>query len=117
MTDLSREDCVACRPGAAPVAAAEAAELKSGVPEWTVAERDRVPRLERTFAFPDFARAMDFAAKVGAEADRQDHHPALLVEWGRVTVSWWTHRIRGLHRNDFVMAAKTDALFRDLPRG
>lgn len=74
-------------------------------------EREGIPRLERAFRFPDFAGAMDFARRVGAAAEAADHHPSLLVEWGRVTVSWWTHKIRGLHRNDFVMAAKTDALY------
>ncbi|HSE95394.1 MAG TPA: 4a-hydroxytetrahydrobiopterin dehydratase, partial [Methylomirabilota bacterium] len=60
--------------------------------------------------FPTFVAALDFTNRVGALAEAEGHHPALLTEWGRVTVSWWTHAIRGLHRNDFVMAAKTDRL-------
>ena len=60
------------------------------------------------FQFDDFAQALDFTNRVGAIAEDQGHHPALLTEWGRVTVAWWTHKIRGLHRNDFVMAARTD---------
>jgi 4a-hydroxytetrahydrobiopterin dehydratase len=67
-------------------------------------------RLERAFKFKDFAEALAFTIKVGEIAEAEGHHPALLTEWGRVTVTWWTHKIRGLHRNDFIMAAKTDHL-------
>jgi 4a-hydroxytetrahydrobiopterin dehydratase len=74
-------------------------------------EGDGVKRLRRSFAFEDFAQALAFATRVGAAAEQEGHHPALLIEWGRVTVDWWTHAIGGLHRNDFVMAAKTDELF------
>ncbi len=90
--------------------AAEEAELRPQIPDWERREVDGVPRLERTFRFPDFAAALAFTDRVGALAEEQGHHPALLTEWGRVTVSWWTHKIGGLHRNDFVMAARTDAL-------
>lgn len=70
-----------------------------------------MPRIERVFFFADFASALAFTNRVGAMADAEDHHPALTTEWGRVTVAWWTHAIGGLHRNDFVMAAKTDATY------
>ena len=89
---------------------AELAELRPQVPDWELLEVDGVPRLQRTFAFPDFRGALDFTLRVGELAEEQAHHPALLTEWGRTTVGWWTHKIRGLHRNDFVMAAKTDEL-------
>jgi 4a-hydroxytetrahydrobiopterin dehydratase len=69
-------------------------------------------RLRRIFSFDDFAQALEFTNKVGVLAEEEGHHPALLTEWGRTTVTWWTHKIRGLHRNDFVMAAKTDVLYR-----
>jgi 4a-hydroxytetrahydrobiopterin dehydratase len=108
MTELAKQTCEACRSGAPTVTAEEMEALKPQVPEWTVAEHDGVPRLERVFEFPDFARALDFTNRVGAIAEDEGHHPALLTEWGRVTVSWWTHKIGGLHRNDFVMAARTD---------
>jgi 4a-hydroxytetrahydrobiopterin dehydratase len=72
--------------------------------------RWRIARLERVFHFRSFADALAFTNRVGSIADDEGHHPALLTEWGRVTVTWWTHKIRGLHRNDFMMAAKTDAL-------
>jgi 4a-hydroxytetrahydrobiopterin dehydratase len=86
--------------------------LKPQVPEWAVVEREGIPRLERVFEFPDFAQALAFTNRVGEIAEDEGHHPALLTEWGRVTVTWWTHKIRGLHRNDFVMAARTDEVVR-----
>jgi len=86
----------------------EIAELLPQIPDWTLIERDGIKRLERIFRFKDFADALAFTEKVGRLAESEGHHPAILTEWGRVTVTWWTHKIRGLHRNDFIMAAKTD---------
>ena len=111
MSGLRAETCVACRPDSPRVGGAELGELKKEVPAWTLAEREGIPRLERVFGFPNFVDALAFTNRVGALAEEQGHHPALLTEWGRVTVSWWTHAINGLHRNDFIMAAKTDALY------
>ena len=58
-------------------------------------------------------RSLDFALRVGRAAEEEGHHPLLTVEWGKCTVVWWTHKIRGLHRNDFIMAAKTDRLYEE----
>jgi 4a-hydroxytetrahydrobiopterin dehydratase len=110
VTSLARERCVACRPDSPRVTEAELGQLRSHVPQWTLVERDGVWRLERAFRFANFVEALDFTNRVGALAEAEGHHPVLLTEWGRVTVTWWTHAIGGLHRNDFVMAAKTDAL-------
>jgi 4a-hydroxytetrahydrobiopterin dehydratase len=101
MRTLSAERCVACRRDSPRATAAEITELKQEVPDWQLLERDGIP---------SFAEALAFTNRVGALAEEEGHHPALLTEWGRVTVTWWTHKIRGLHRNDFIMAAKTDAL-------
>jgi len=108
---LTAERCVACRRDAPTVTDAEAAELHAEIPDWEVVEIEGVRRLRRVFAFDDFAQALAFTNMLGGIAEEQGHHPALLTEWGRVTVSWWTHKIRGLHRNDFIMAAKTDRLY------
>ena len=89
----------------------ELRELHAHVPDWEVVEIEDVKRLRRAFRFDDFAGALAFTDAVGGVAEDEGHHPALVTEWGRTTVSWWTHKIRGLHRNDFIMAAKTDALF------
>ena len=109
-TALANEKCVACRGDVPRMTEAEIAELRPTVPGWQVVERDGIARLERTYPFPDFVQALAFTSRVGEIAEAEAHHPAILTEWGRVTVTWWTHKIRGLHRNDFVMAAKTDAL-------
>jgi len=110
VSELTAEQCVACRPDAPKVTDAELAELRPEIPGWDLVDVDGVRRLQRVFRFDDFAQALAFTDSVGALAEAEGHHPALLTEWGRVTVSWWTHKIKGLHRNDFVMAAKTDAL-------
>jgi 4a-hydroxytetrahydrobiopterin dehydratase len=110
MGTLSAERCVACRRDSPRVTQTEIAELTREVPGWQLLEREGIARLERVFHFPSFADALAFTNRVGAIAEAEGHHPALLTEWGRVTVTWWTHKIRGLHRNDFIMAAKTDGL-------
>ena len=110
MSGLTGEKCVPCHGGVPPAAEPEIAQLKPLIPDWRLVEREGIRRLERVFTFTDFAGALAFTNRVGALAEAEGHHPALLTEWGRVTVTWWTHAIRGLHRNDFVMAAKTDAL-------
>jgi 4a-hydroxytetrahydrobiopterin dehydratase len=107
---LASERCVACRPDAPLLSPAEIDALMPSVPGWSVVEVDGEKRLTRVFKLKNFGEALAFTNKVGAIAEAEDHHPALLTEWGRVTVSWWTHAIKGLHRNDFVMAAKTSSL-------
>jgi 4a-hydroxytetrahydrobiopterin dehydratase len=110
MSTPSAERCVASRRDSPRVTKAEIAELGREVSGWQLLERDGIARLERVFHFPSFADALAFTNRVGAIAEAEGHHPALLTEWGRLTVTWWTHKIRGLHRNDFIMAAKTDVL-------
>jgi len=111
--DLSGEKCAACKADSPRVGEAERVELKRSLPEWEIEDRDGEPRLTRIFKFADFAGALAFTNCVGAIAEKENHHPALLTEWGKVTVSWWTHSIHGLHRNDFIMAARTDKLLVD----
>ncbi len=88
----------------------EIAALQPEVPEWQVIEVEGVKRLERTFKLKNFIEAMAFTNKIGMIAEKEDHHPLIITEWGRVTIQWWTHKIKGLHKNDFIMAAKTDSL-------
>jgi 4a-hydroxytetrahydrobiopterin dehydratase len=110
MATLTNEKCTACRRDSPRVTEADIQELKPQIPEWTMAEADSVARLERVFRFSNFAQALNFTNRVGGLAEEEGHHPAILTEWGKVTISLWTHKIRGLHRNDFVMAAKINAL-------
>lgn len=111
MAKLADMRCVACTPGEPAATDAEIAAWRAQVPDWLIITRDGMPQLERAFAFPDFARALAFTNAVGALAEAEGHHPAILTEWGRVTVRWWTHAIGGLHRNDFIMAARTDQAY------
>ncbi|WP_251976589.1 4a-hydroxytetrahydrobiopterin dehydratase [Salinicola avicenniae] len=110
MSTLSRLACTVCDGDTPPLTSAEAAHLSPEVPEWRILERDGIMQLERTFRFRDFAQALAFTNRVGDIAEAQGHHPALTTEWGKTTVIWWTHTLRGLHRNDFIMAARTDEL-------
>ena len=81
------------------------------LPGWEITGRDGVDQLRRVFVFRNFQDALAFTNRVGDLAERHDHHPELITEWGRVTVTWWTHEIQGLHLNDFIMAAQTSRLF------
>ena len=108
--EITKEKCSACTKDAPRVTDEEAAQLKPQIPDWNNVDVDGVPHLERTYKFPDFKTALEFTNRVGEIAEEEGHHPALLTEWGKVKVSWWTHAISGLHRNDFIMAAKTDQI-------
>ena len=80
------------------------------LPGWQMHTKKGEKRIERSFAFKDFDQALAFTNKVAQIADAENHHPTILTEWGKVTITWWTHRIKGLSYNDFILAAKTDAL-------
>lgn len=108
MDRLSQLECVPCRGTEPSVSEEEIKQFKPQIPDWNIVEVDGEKRLERVYQFKDFSSALSFTNKVGAAAEAEDHHPAILTEWGRVTVTWWTHTIHGLHKNDFIMAAKTD---------
>jgi len=110
MENLSKRKCEACSKTAPLATHEEIGDYLPEIPEWTINESSCVPFLTRTFKFSNFVEALEFTNKVGAIAEEEGHHPAILTEWGKVTVNWWTHKIKGLHTNDFVMAAKTDRL-------
>jgi 4a-hydroxytetrahydrobiopterin dehydratase len=103
--------CIPCRGDEPHLAEAQVAALLPQIADWKMVTVDGTPRLERVFRFKNFRQALDFTVRIGELAEAEGHHPALLTEWGRVTVTWWTHKIQGLHQNDFIMAAKTDALY------
>ncbi|MGD8174702.1 4a-hydroxytetrahydrobiopterin dehydratase [Marinimicrobium sp. ARAG 43.8] len=111
MSQLAQQHCEACRADAPKLSDNDIRELQPDVPEWEVRQFDGEKRLSRVFKFKDFAEALAFTQSVGDLAEDANHHPALLTEWGKVTVDWWTHKIGGLHRNDFIMAAKTDGVY------
>ncbi|WP_226667466.1 4a-hydroxytetrahydrobiopterin dehydratase [Microbulbifer aggregans] len=108
MTELAAQACEACRADAPLVSDEELAELVREIPDWTPVVREGVMQLERVFKFRNFKQALAFTNRVGEIAEEVGHHPALLTEWGKVTVTWWSHEAGGLHKNDFIMAARTD---------
>lgn len=110
MTDLHKQHCEACKLGAPVVTDEQANELILSIPSWRRQYHEGVDKLIREFHFMEFKDAFDFSYKIANLAEREQHHPAILTEWGKVTVYWWTHKINGLHVNDFVMAAKTDVV-------
>jgi len=109
---LTQMICTACHKGAPTVTDEEIVQFKPQVPDWQMIEVDGIKRLERVFKFDNFVDALAFTNKIGELAESMGHHPALLTEWGKTTVTWWTHKIRGLHQNDFIMAAKTDETYK-----
>lgn len=109
--ELTHMKCVACRGDEPQATEAEVAEWKPQIPDWEIVERDGINRLERAFKLKNFAQSLEFVNRVGQAAEQDDHHPVIEFTWGRAKVTWWTHKIKGLHRNDFIMAAKTDEAF------
>lgn len=110
MQDLKVLKCEVCQVGAVSATEQEIFEFKSHLPQWNIIEEAGIKKLERKFKFKDFKQTLAFVNKIGAIAEENGHHPMLLVEYNQVAVWWWTHKIKGLHRNDFIMAAKTDGL-------
>ena len=103
--------CIPCRKGDPGLTDAQVTELLPQIPAWELIEVDGIKRLQRVFKLKNYVEAVAFTNKVAMTAEKEDHHPLIVLEWGRVTVQWWTHVVKGLHQNDFVMAAKTDEIF------
>ena len=109
--DYTEMACEACRAGAPPASDSELENFLQQSPDWKRLVIDDEPRLRRVYRFGNFASALAFTNAVGEIAEAEGHHPALLTEWGRVTVDWWTHKIRDIHLNDLILAARSDALY------
>ena len=110
MTNLSQQQCIPCHGGESAITAAEIAQLQPQIPDWCQYEVKGEQRIERLYKFKDFKTAIAFTNAVGDLAEAAEHHPAILTEWGKVTVTWWTHTVGGLHLNDLIMAAKTEEI-------
>ena len=111
---LTSEHCVACRADSPHVTEEEIAQLQPQLPDWQLIEEDGIRKLDRVFRLRNFAQALALTNAVGVLAKEEGHHPRLVTEWGRLRVTWWTHKIHDLHRNDFIMAARTDEAYRSL---
>ena len=108
--ELSQSSCEACRLDAPVLSEQEIKELAPQIPSWIVHEEDGIKRLICSFAFSSYEDSVNFTNKVAELAEQEDHHPEIILEWGKVTVVWWSHKIMGLHKNDFICAAKTDSI-------
>ncbi len=108
---LISRHCVPCRGGVEPLSEAEACLLLDATPEWTLAEG--ATRLVRGFEFEDFVKAMEFVNRVADLAESEGHHPDIAIHWNKVELVLWTHKIGGLHENDFILAAKIDRLLEE----
>jgi 4a-hydroxytetrahydrobiopterin dehydratase len=107
MTKLAEKHCVPCRGGVPPLQGTELIPFADQLPAWNIVEEHHIAK---SFVFPDFKSGLDFVNRVGAVAEAEGHHPDLCLSWGKVDVSIYTHKIRGLTESDFVMAAKIDQL-------
>lgn len=111
MINLSSQRCSPPARGALPFTASEVENWLPLVPGWQMVEVDEIQRLRKTYNFSVYEKMLEFACQVGANAEEQDHHPKIMIEWGSITIEWWTHAVKGLHRNDFIMAAISDKLY------
>jgi 4a-hydroxytetrahydrobiopterin dehydratase len=106
MTMLAGKTCTPCRGGIPPMPRVDAEQLLADTPGWSL--NAEATRIERRFTFDDFAGALAFVEKVAALAEEEGHHPDISFGWGYCTVVFYTHKIKGLHENDFIMAAKVN---------
>ena len=111
MSDLASSTCEACRIDAPMVTDDEASLLIKEIEDWQLID-DGVKKLKKEFSFSSYNDSINFTNKVANMAEKEDHHPHIVLEWGKVTVVWWSHKIKGLHKNDFICASKTDNLFK-----
>ena len=113
MTELSKSSCEACRADAPKLTEGEIKDLLPQLSSWNINDDEGFKRLVCSYAFLSYEDSVAFANNVAQLAEQEDHHPEIVLEWGKVTVSWWSHKIKGLHKNDFICASKTDNLFKD----
>ena len=111
--ELSKSSCEACREDAPTLKEKEIEGLLIKIPSWIIYEDDGIKKLVCSFAFSNYQQSVDFTSKIANLAEKEDHHPEILLEWGKVTVTWWSHKINGLHMNDFICASKTDDLYKN----
>ena len=110
MTELASMKCEPASVDSEQPTHEQVVEYLKSLPGWQVTKEEDISKLRKTYFFKQYKDAVSFVNRVAAEADAQDHHPLIVLEWGRVTISWWTHVLRGLHLNDFILAAKMDPL-------
>jgi 4a-hydroxytetrahydrobiopterin dehydratase len=113
-TELTEITCEACKVDAPVLLNEEISAFLPKIPSWVVIEDDGIKRLVCYFKFLNYKQSINFTNLVAQLAEEEDHHPEIILEWGKVTVSWWSHKIKGLHKNDFICAAKSDEIYKSL---
>ncbi|WP_260260578.1 4a-hydroxytetrahydrobiopterin dehydratase [Vibrio intestinalis] len=108
---LINKQCAPCNGESQALSTDQQNALLKQLVDWQRVVRNDVPQLEKSYRFKNFKLAWAFSDKVASLAEEEFHHPTIVLEWGKVTVTWWSHSIKGLHENDFICAAKCDALF------
>ena len=114
MTDYTKQICEACRIDAPEVSMDETTVFLENHTGWELSNDVEFKQLKKIFLFPNFAKAQEFSNKVGLLAEKEGHHPTILLEYGKVTVRWWSHKIKSLHKNDLILSAKTDQIKKNL---
>ena len=107
---LKESKCEACTIDAPLVSDSEAKVLLLELDGWVIENDSGINQLIKTYKFSNYAESLEFSNKVADLAESEDHHPKIVLEYGSVEVSWWSHKIKGLHKNDFICAAKTDLI-------
>ena len=107
---LKESKCEACTIDALLVSDSEAKVLLLELDGWVIESDSGINQLIKTYKFSNYTESLDFSNKVADLAESEDHHPKIILEYGSVEVSWWSHKIKGLHKNDFICAAKTDLI-------
>ena len=110
MTELSKKTCSACEIGAPLVPHDQQIDLLKDLDGWVIDDSD-ISKLIKEFQFKNYEQSISFTNLIANLAEVEDHHPKITLEWGRVTLEWWSHKIKGLHMNDFICAAKSDETF------
>lgn len=113
MTELVNKHCAPCKGGVPPLQAEALIPYAQQLPDWKIVAEHH---LSKSFSFRDFKTGLDFVTRVGAVAEQEGHHPDVCLSWGKVDVQIYTHKIRGLSENDFILAAKIDELYSAGPR-
>lgn len=114
MSNLSQETCKPYQDNSVKLEKTAITEYLAALPLWSLKVTDGIAHIERDFQFKNFSEALDFTYSIGNLSDACNHHPTIITQWGKVTLCWWTHKVQGLHKNDFIMAAKSDETYNRL---
>ena len=111
MKEYSKLSCEACDSNSSPLSPVEIESLMVSFTEWQLVEVDGIQQIQATFKTQNFENSVAFTNLLAQVSDHENHHPRIILEYSSVTVEWWSHSIKGLHKNDFIMAAKTEDIY------